>query len=240
MSFLKAEWRNLILANYIIDPLILKSYIPKGTELDFWKGKCYVSLVGFMFKNTRLLGLKIPFHINFEEVNLRFYVKRKHGDSWKRGVVFIKELVPKWALSFVANTIYKEHYQTVPMKHEWIHSENNLKISYNWKMKNNWYQIQVNAEAKKSKVKKGSETEFITEHYWGYAKVNDQLTNEYEVTHPCWEQYKVKNHDINVNFEKVYGENFAFLNWIEPSSVLLSCGSKITVEKRNKLKDFKK
>lgn len=236
MSFLKAEWRNLILANYIIDPAILKSYIPKGTELDFWAEKCYVSLVGFMFKNTRLLGFKIPFHVNFEEINLRFYVKRKDGDTWKRGVVFIKEFVPKWALSYVANTIYKEHYQTVPMKHEWIHSKNNLKISYDWQMKNSWYQIKANAEAKSIKIEKRSETEFITEHYWGYAKVNDHLTNEYEVTHPCWEQYEVKDYNINVDFNKVYGGNFAFLNQLEPSSVILSSGSEITVERRKKLK----
>ena len=236
MSFLKAEWRNLILANYIIDPAILKSYIPKGTELDFWAEKCYVSLVGFMFKNTRLLGFKIPFHVNFEEINLRFYVKRKDGDTWKRGVVFIKEFVPKWALSYVANTIYKEHYQTVPMKHEWIHSKNNLKISYDWQMKNSWYQIKANAEAKSIKIEKRSETEFITEHYWGYAKVNDHLTNEYEVTHPSWEQYEVKDYNINVDFNKVYGGNFAFLNQLEPSSVILSSGSEITVERRKKLK----
>ena len=90
MSFLKAEWRKLAFANYAIDPSVLKKYVPPGTELDFWEGKCYVSLIGFMFLNTRLLGIKIPFHSNFEEVNLRFYVKRFENNAWKRGVVFIK------------------------------------------------------------------------------------------------------------------------------------------------------
>lgn len=117
MSFLKAEWRKLVLANYTIEPEILSKYVPFGTELDLWNGKCYVSLVGFMFLNTRLLGVKIPFHVNFEEVNLRFYVKRLDRDTWKRGVVFIKEIVPKPALTFVANTVYQENYETLPMQH---------------------------------------------------------------------------------------------------------------------------
>ncbi|MBC7641208.1 MAG: DUF2071 domain-containing protein, partial [Flavobacterium sp.] len=75
MSFLTAEWNDLVLINYIIDQKILEKYVPKGTELDLWNGKCYISLIGFMFENVNVLGIKIPFHINFEEVNLRFYVK---------------------------------------------------------------------------------------------------------------------------------------------------------------------
>lgn len=117
MSFLKAEWRKLALANYIIDQKLLVKYLPAGTELDLWNGNCYVSLVGFMFVNTKLLGIKIPFHTNFEEVNLRFYVKRFDQGEWKRGVVFIKEIVPKPALTFVANTVYNENYETLPMEH---------------------------------------------------------------------------------------------------------------------------
>ena len=118
MSFLKAEWRKLAMFNYVVDPKVLEPYVPPGTELDEFEGKCYVSLVGFMFQNTKLLGIKVPFHINFEEVNLRFYVRRREGVYWKRGVVFIKELVPKPAITFVANTIYKEHYETVRMDHQ--------------------------------------------------------------------------------------------------------------------------
>lgn len=108
MSFLTAEWRKLVIANYAIDEKILLPYLPVGTELDTWNGTCYVSLIGFLFKNTRLLGIKVPFHTNFEEVNLRFYVRYKDEGIWKRGVVFIREIVPKYALSFVANVIYNE------------------------------------------------------------------------------------------------------------------------------------
>ena len=236
MSFLNARWENLILVNYTVDPNLLLPHVPKGTELDLWNEKCYVSLVGFMFKDTRLLGIKVPYHINFEEVNLRFYVKRKENNEWKRGVVFIKELVPKWALTFVANTIYKEHYQTVPMRHDWSEKENKLFINYEWKSKGNWQQIEVNASLEESEITEGSEAEFISEHYWGYAKVSDKQTNEYEVTHPKWKQHEVIDYQINVDFNEVYGKEFQFLNDSKPHSVLLAAGSEITVEKRIKLK----
>ena len=113
MSFLRAEWRKLAIANYAVERSVLEKYVPAGTELDLWNDNCYVSLVGFMFVNTRLLGIKIPAHSDFEEVNLRFYVKRFEKGAWKRGVVFIKEIVPKPALTLVANTIYNENYETL-------------------------------------------------------------------------------------------------------------------------------
>ena len=237
MSFLNAEWRKLAISNYIIDPIKLQSYIPAGTELDLWNGQCYISLVGFMFKETRILGIKIPFHINFEEVNLRFYVRRFENGDWKRGVVFIKEIVPKPALTFVANTVYKEHYETLPMKHEWHEGKSSRTVEYQWKKNNNWYTFKVTAELDACEIEENSETEFITEHYWGYAKVGENTTNEYEVTHPKWQHYPVTKTEINVDFESVYGNEFGFLNELEPSSVMLAEGSEITVENKRKLRE---
>ena len=236
MVFLKAKWNKLIMANYQIDPSILKPYIPYGTELDLFNGKCYLSLVAFMFENTKVLGVKVPFHIDFEEVNLRFYVRRKENNEWKRGVVFIKEIVPKYALSFVANTLYKEHYVTHKMKHNFVHREKNQTISYEWKVDGFWYKIAVNASSLATVIEEGSEEEFITEHYWGYAKVNNGKTNEYEVKHPRWEQYKLYDYSIDVDFAKVYGENFKLLNTQTPESVFLATGSNVCVEQTNKIK----
>src|SRR5690606_35955435 len=123
MSFLKAELRNLAIANYIVDKDVVTQYMPYGTELDLWQGNCFISLIGFMFKNTRVLGVKIPFHVDFEELNLRFYVKRMEHFEMRRGVVFIKEIVPKKALTFVANTFLSENYETMPMSHKWSENE---------------------------------------------------------------------------------------------------------------------
>jgi len=71
-TFLSAEWRKLAIANYYVDPEILVPFLPYKTELDLWNGKCYISLVGFRFVNTKLKGFGIPFHKHFEEVNLKF------------------------------------------------------------------------------------------------------------------------------------------------------------------------
>ena len=235
MSFLRAEWRKLALANFQVDPEILKHLVPARTELDLWENTCYVSLVGFMFVNTRLLGIKIPFHVNFEEVNLRFYVRFKEGVKWKRGVVFVKEIVPKWALTLVANTLYKEHYQTLPMRHNWSIGSEGQEIVYEWKTEGEWQTFAVKADRYPSLIEAGSEAEFITEHYWGYTRVQEDKTYEYQVTHPRWEQYLVRESRIEVDFGKVYGDRFRFLNDQEPLSVMLAEGSEITVEKKRRV-----
>lgn len=232
MSFLKAQWENLALINYEIDHEILKNYIPKGTEIELWNGKCYVSLVGFMFKNVKLLGLKIPFHINFEEVNLRFYVKSFENNEWKRGVVFIKEIVPKQALTFVANTIYKEHYQTLSMKHSIQESTDSTEFTYEWKTANKWNSILIETEKNETEIEINSEAEFITEHYFGYTKINENKTFEYEVKHPKWQQLKVINTKIDVDFKATYRKEFEFLENQKPVSVLLAIGSEISVENK--------
>ncbi|TDB62318.1 YqjF family protein [Arundinibacter roseus] len=235
MSFLRAEWRKLAFANYEINPEILANYVPAGTELDFWENRCYVSLVGFMFMNTRLLGVKVPFHVNFEEVNLRFYVKRLEHDEWKRGVVFIKEIVPKYALSFVANTLYGEKYETRPMSHSWQENSTEQKVEYRWKVAEKWMSFGVSAALDTSTIAPGSEAEFITEHYWGYARKSANTTNEYQVTHPTWQKYEVQDYTIQVDFGQLYGPEFAFLNTQKPLSVLLAEGSDITVEGKRKI-----
>ncbi|REH54641.1 hypothetical protein C7448_102164 [Tenacibaculum gallaicum] len=227
MSFLKAEWRKLVMINYEVNPEVLKDYIPKGTELDFYENKCYISVVGFMFLNTKLLGVKVPFHTNFEEVNLRFYVKRKE----KRGVVFIKEIVPKPAITFVANTIYKENYQTLPMKHSWIEKSDKLKVSYQWNINKKRNSVSVESKSKSAPIKPYTEIEFIAEHYWGYAK-DKNGTTEYEVKHPTWKYYPVIDYKIDVDFSATYGEHFSFLQNQKPSSVFLLEGSEISVENK--------
>lgn len=228
MTFLKAYWKNLILINYEVDPNILKPYVPKNTELDSFNGKYYVSVVGFMFMNTKVLGIKLPFHINFEEINLRLYVK--HND--KRGVVFIKEIVPKPLITLVANSIYHEHYQTNKMKHSWIEYKNHNTFEYQWKLNNQWQSISVKTEKTLSEIKDNSEEQFITEHYFGYTKHKNK-TYEYEVTHPTWKQLNVVDFDINIDFEANYGNNFKVLQSLKPTSVILAEGSEITV--KNKL-----
>ena len=226
--FLNAEWRKLAMINYSVDHKILLNHLPPKTEIDTWNNICYVSLVGFMFLNTRIKGFKIPFHINFEEVNLRFYVRYNNNGSWKRGVVFIKEFVPKPALTFIANTIYKEHYETVPMHHSWESNDKSLKVNYSWK-KEKWYSIELMADPVSVSIANESEEEFITEHFWGYTKIGKNKTSEYGVEHPRWNLYPVRNYSVDVDFENLYGPEFELLNKQKPVSVFLAEGSDIIV-----------
>lgn len=228
-TFLEAEWRKLAMANYSVDSKILDKYLPPKTEIDLWNNTCYVSLVGFLFKDTKVKGIKIPFHTNFEEVNLRFYVRYKDNGKWKRGVVFIKEIVPKPALTFVANTVYKEKYETMPMNHSWTNSNDSLVVEYNWR-KGRWNSLKVVANLNATPIKDGSEEEFITEHYWGYTKISSERTSEYGVEHPKWEVYETRDYLIDVDFCDVYGQDFSFLTTEKPVSVFLAEGSEIKVK----------
>lgn len=235
MNFLNAQWKNLALINYEIDANILEKYLPAGTELDIWNGRCYVSLVGFLFKETKVLGIKIPFHVDFEEVNLRFYVKRFENGVWKRGVVFIKEIVPKKAITFIANILYQEHYETQKMTHKVVENNETKAFIYQWKKDKNWNTIHLETKKDCKEIEMDSEVEFITEHYFGYTKINKKTTFEYEVTHPRWEQLEVLKHHVDIDFENTYGTDFGFLQNQKPTSVFLATGSKITVKNKRKL-----
>ena len=234
-NFLTAEWRKLAIANYIVDETILRSYIPFKTAIDKWNDRCYVSLVGFRFVNTRLRGLFIPFHTNFEEINLRFYVRYKEQGTWRRGVTFIKEIVPKRAISFVANTFYNEKYITLPTRHRWKPENGLIHVSYHWKLNNKWSDFSVTADHHALDIGTGSEAEFITEHYWGYTPIDDTCCSQYEVRHPRWQEYKVVESEIDVSFEKLYGREFGFLEREKPVSVMLAEGSEIAVCSKQKI-----
>ena len=234
-TFLSAEWRNLLMANYAIDPAVLQPYVPAHTELDTHNNIHYVSLVGFLFTNTRVRGISVPFHRTFEEVNLRFYVRYKENGLWKRGVVFIKEIVPKRMITFVANTIYKEKYATHAMQHQWDITEEELKVSYRWKVGNEWNHLTAIAEKETASVQEGSAEEFITEHYWGYTQINNQITGQYEVSHPKWNIHKVKEYKVQCSVEALYGKTFAAALAQPPQSVFLAEGSAIKVMKGNKV-----
>ncbi len=231
LTFLEAEWRKLVMANYLIDPSLLQQFVPAKTEIDFWNKRCYVSLVGFMFLNTRVLGFKIPLHRHFEEVNLRFYVRYKDQNEWKRGVVFIKEIVPKPAISLVANLLYQEHYETMPMEHQWEQKDKQITVEYRWK-KGDWFGLKVIAKDEATPNSHGSEEEFITEHYWGYTKASQNRTSEYGVEHPSWDVYPTMSYQVDVDFERVYGSAFSFLSHEKPTSVFLAEGSAISVRNR--------
>lgn len=188
-----------------------------------------------MFLNTKVLHVKIPFHVNFEEMNLRFYVKRSGDGVWKHGVVFIKEVVSKPAITFAANTLFGENYETCPTKHSWKAGPDEWRIEYAWKKLSHWNGISVRTAKQSAPIVPDSEEGFIVDHHWGYAKAGENTTNEYLVKHPWWDAYKVLEYNINVDFTAVYGEKFGFLGRQSPSSVMLAEGSELTLTGKKRI-----
>jgi uncharacterized protein YqjF (DUF2071 family) len=220
------------MANYIIDPAVLKDLTPRGTGLDLFEGKCFVSLVAFVFCDTRVLGVPVPFHVNFEEVNLRFYVRREAGGEVRRGVVFIKEIVPRFAIAFVARTLYGEPYESWRMTHR----KDDTKIGYTWSKTGIEDGVSVTVGESLGVPGEDSEGSFIIEHYWGFTKRGGR-TDEYRVEHPKWELFSVDSCEVTVDFGATYGEKFSFLNEQQPDSVLLAKGSEVAVYKGAALTD---
>jgi hypothetical protein len=228
--FLTASWRHLAMLNYEIDPSQLLPFVPAGAELDFWNGKTFVSLVGFRFLNTKILGVPIPFHRNFEEVNLRFYVKRRSGHEFRRGVVFIKEIVPRRAIAFVARTFYGENYVSLPMSHKVeMDGEANLVVEYSWEMSPSRSAIHLKAAGQPAFPENGSEEQFITEHYWGYAAQKNESCVEYRVAHPPWTVWKAESSSVSGDLTPLYGKVFAAILRTTPTSAFLAEGSDVIV-----------
>lgn len=228
--FLTAEWRMLAMLNYEVAPELLLRYVPAGTELDRWQGKLFVSLVGFRFLNTRVFGVPVPFHRNFDEVNLRFYVRRLEGTEVRRGVVFIREIVPRWAIAAVANAIYNEKYAAMPMRHQVDPQRKpGPEAEYAWRTHAGWCRMNVCAAGEPALPAEGSEEQFITEHYWGYAAQRDGGCVEYRVEHPSWKVWKAERASFDGNVDELYGKDLAAVLKATPSSAFLAEGSAITV-----------
>jgi uncharacterized protein YqjF (DUF2071 family) len=235
--FLTAQWRHLAMLNYEVDPALLLSRVPSGTELDRWNGKVFVSLVGFRFLKTKLLGLlSIPMHSDFEEVNLRFYVRRQTGNEVRRGVVFIREMVPRRAIAFVARTIYNENYVALPMAHEILSlGDNGVRVAYRWRDGQCWSGINLETDGNPQLPGEGSVEQFITEHYWGYAAQPVGGCVEYRVTHPSWKVWQVRQSALDGNAEEFCGKDVASVLRGKPESAFLAEGSAVTVMRGRKL-----
>lgn len=234
-TFMTARWENLIMANYVIDAAKLQAYLPHGLEFDLYKGKAYVSLVGFLFKDSRIFGIPIPLLGTFEEVNLRFYVKRKEGEGYKRGVVFINETVPYKPVAWLANKLYKEHYISIPTKHRITKNGDRKEVDFQWKTELQWNKIGVTSDGLLRDMERGSLEEFIFEHYFGYTRLNESVSQEYRIRHPRWKVNTVADYNIRCDFAEMYGPAFSELTNQEPVAVFLAEGSDVSIDwKRTK------
>jgi uncharacterized protein YqjF (DUF2071 family) len=227
--FLTAEWRYLVMLNFRIDPRVIAPFVPGGTELDVWRGDTWISLVGFRFLNTRLLGLPVPMHRDFPEVNLRFYVRPLGAD--RRAVVFLKEIVPRRAIAAVARAVYNEPYVTRPMRAEAPVTVDEApgRVTYEWRLRGRWNRFGVTAAGPPAPIRDGSDEAFIADHDWGYTRQRDGSTIEYRVEHPRWRGWPVRDVVFDVDLAGEYGAPFATAMQGAPASAFLAEGSEVRV-----------
>lgn len=223
--FLTAEWRYLTLLNFEIDPDVLRPLVPPGTELDRWQGRTFVSMVGFLFLKTRVLGIPVPFHRDFEEVNLRFYVRRAAPDACRRGVVFVRELVPRMAVAFAARVFYGENYLAVPMSH----AIEPTSVRYGWTFKGRENGMRVSIDGDPLPLEAGTHAQFIAEHYWGYTRRIGGRTLEYRVDHAPWRVWNAVDARLDCDAAQLYGSQFADCLRSTPASAFVADGSEVTV-----------
>lgn len=231
--FLTAEWRNLAMLNYAVDPAVLEMHVPRGTELDFFQGQTFVSIVGFLFERTKLFGVPIPGHRTFEEVNLRFYIRRQCSDGVRRGVVFIKEIVPRQAVSTVARLFYNEQYVCLPMRHRIDRNgaASDGHVEYAWRTGRRWNRVALTTCGEPQPLSEGSHEQYIAEHYWGYSIQRDGGTKEYEVQHPPWRIWQTRDAVFDCDAAVLYGPQFAETLKKPPDSAFLAEGSAVTVRR---------
>lgn len=231
-AFLTAEWRYLLMLNYDVDPAVLHALVPRHTELDLFEGRAIASVVGFRFLRTRLLGIPIPLHRSFDEVNLRFYVRHRTPDGEvRRGVVFVRELVPRLAIALTARLAYNEPYRAVRMRSTAPAKpvEAPGLVSYSWRAGRRWQQLAATTNGSATLPSPVSEDAFITEHYWGYTRQRDGGTVEYEVSHPRWRVWRASDPLLDADVPRLYGSSFARALAAPPASSFIAEGSAVTV-----------
>jgi hypothetical protein len=233
--FLTAEWRDLVIANYAVPPTLLLPFIPRGTELDLWEGQAFLSLVGFRFASTRLLGVPLPGHRDFEEVNLRCYVRRNTGGESRRAVVFLRELVPRRAIAWVARLVYNEPYRALPMRHRHHVADATRSFSYEWREHRDWLGVAARVTGEPEALRAGSRAEFIAEHYWGYTAQRDGGTIEYHVAHPRWSVWETSEFQVRGDLRRTYGDSLGAILAAPPDSAYVAVGSPVTVYRPRRL-----
>jgi uncharacterized protein YqjF (DUF2071 family) len=229
--FLTAEWRSLVMINYAVDPATLTPHLPQGLELDLWQGGALISMVGFRFLRTRVLGFAIPWHQDFEEVNLRFYVRRRIADGWQRGVVFVREIVPKRVIALVARVAYNEPYLALPMRHCVPSVGRGGRFEFEWRFRGKWCGLGAETVGEAAPLASGSAEEFIFEHYWGYTRQRDGGAVEYQVEHEPWRVRQTTSAWLTGELTALYGAEFQKALAQAPHSAFVAEGSPVLVRR---------
>jgi uncharacterized protein YqjF (DUF2071 family) len=229
--FLTAEWRNLFLATYVVPQGLLQPRLPPGLELDTRAGHAFVSVVAFEFRDTRVLGVPWPGYRNFPELNLRFYVHR----GAERGVIFVREIVPRRLVAWIARTIYNEPYFVAPFTAERRDEADRLTMTYRLCFAGREHVLEATGGKPAFRPAEMSDEHFFKEHHWGYGRTRRGEGLRYHVEHPVWDVYPVQGYRIDLDWAAVYGPEWAFLGKASPVSTVFAVGSAVSVYPKGKV-----
>ena len=238
-TFVSAYWSDLILLSYAVpDRLLLPRIAP--FDLDYWDGQAYVSVVGFHFGKTRILGVPpgplLPNVANFAQWNLRTYVRRKvnevgssHAKQAAGGIVFLKEFVPSPMVTGLVRTLYNENYVTAPLSLTLQSEGNTLDVCYSLEVGGRKHTIAAKSVLAPSKLKAGSADEFFIERYWGSPGAYGNKVISFQIAHAPWNTYDISSCDVDADFGLLYGKDWEFLNNRKPDYAAWCDGSSVGI-----------
>ena len=228
-----AEWREIVVINFEIDPKLLRNFIPPKTELDFFNETSFVTLMARACKNVKPYGWPIVFAKSIDQILLRFYVKRKVGDTWRRGVCLIRDYLPKRKASFFLNWMFKHSFTQVPIKRTSSNFESGLPtqlptVEYQWTTGDYVNHIKVNARSQMRQQEQETKESFVLDHHYGYT-VKEGKTYEYYVEYSPWAMWDAQSGSFDCDTENVFGRPFVRALKQRPASVFLARGSDVII-----------
>lgn len=236
--FLTATWQDVVLLSFPVDPRALQPLLPGGVEPDLWQEQHLITLVGLHFRDVRVQGMPVPCARRYSQVNLRFYVRRRCPDGWRRGVVFVKQIVPGRLVALVARRRYQEKVAAMPVAHSSVDMPGDAghrRIAYRWRSPWGWNSLSVAVAGDPQHPGPGSLEEFVVERYYGYNRMRDGSTLEYRVDHPSWRVRQAAYPELVCDAAGLYGAQFVESLGGLPVSALVAEGLPVAVHRAVRL-----
>jgi uncharacterized protein len=210
--FLTANWRNLVLVNFVVPADLLEPRLPPGCVLDrvpHSPDTHLLSVVAMHFDNTRVWGVPVPFAQRFDEVNLRFYARQ--GD--RHGSVFLRQYVPSRTILYGARWTYNQPYELARIQHVVAESGDHLEIRTRFERGRYTGAVSLRAERGAITPPVDSLEHFLKERYWGFDSDRRGRVFRYPVWHPVWRTHPVIDVDIDFDPGVLLGGDWRDVDW---------------------------
>jgi uncharacterized protein len=226
-ALITCAWRDVLITTWAVDAALLEPYRPAGTTLDMWNGHGLLSIVGMRFLDLQVAGVAMPFHQDFEQINFRFYVRRDTEED-RRGVVFLKQIVPSSSMALIATLLYNESFLTTATRYDITRAAQGWTL-YEWMVAGRWNR--VSAIRRGEPIMPGSDTieTFIKDRPWAYTRQADGSTVEFEAQHPVWPIYSTHEMLLDCDVVPLIGAPFVPVLSAQPLSTFVATGSDVTL-----------